>query len=54
MTKRELGCKTETAVKAVRTALQTVYGALNSGQQQKLLRDETVAALFARYGVETQ
>lgn len=32
-------------------ALQTVYSALNHGQQQKLLRDEKVKALFERYGV---
>ena len=35
-----------------KTALQTVYDALNQGQQKKLLKDEAVAALFARYGVE--
>ena len=32
-------------------ALQTVYDALNQGQQQKLLRDETVLALFEHYEV---
>lgn len=35
------------------TALQTVYDALNHGQQQKILKNEAVAALFARYGVNT-
>lgn len=35
----------------VKTALQTVYDALNKGQQQKLLKDETVKALFDLYGV---
>lgn len=34
-----------------RAALQTVYDALNSGQQNKLLKDETVKELFDRYGV---
>jgi hypothetical protein len=32
--------------------LQTVYDALNKGQQQKLLKDEAVKELFDRYGVE--
>ena len=34
-----------------KTALQTVYDALNHGQQQKLLKDEKVKALFDHYGV---
>ena len=33
------------------TALQTVYDALNQGQQQKLLKDEKVKRLLERYGV---
>lgn len=36
-----------------RIALQTIYDALNSGQQKKLLKDDAVAALFERYGVVT-
>jgi hypothetical protein len=32
-------------------ALQTVYDALNQGQQKKLLKDEGVKELFDRYGV---
>lgn len=35
----------------IRAALLTVYGELNHGQQQKLLKDEQVKALFERYGV---
>lgn len=34
-----------------RAALETVYMTLNQGQQQKLLKDEAVRALFDRYGV---
>ena len=34
-----------------KSALQTVYDALNHGQQQKLLKDEKVKALFDHYGV---
>lgn len=37
----------------VQTALQTVYDALNQGQQKKLLKDATVAALFEYYNVNT-
>lgn len=33
-------------------ALQTVYDALNQGQQKKILRNTKVKALFDRYGVE--
>lgn len=39
-------CKEET-----RTALQTVFDALNSGQQKKIIKDEAVKELFDRYGV---
>lgn len=39
-------CKNET-----KTALQTVYDALNQGQQKKLLKDENVKALFELYEV---
>lgn len=52
MTKYELEAKTNEAIKTTREALQTVYDALNQGQQKKLLKDEAVAALFERYGVE--
>ncbi len=39
-------CKEET-----KNALQTVYDTLNHGQQQKIIKDEAVKALFERYGV---
>lgn len=39
-------CKDETKI-----ALQTVYDALNNGQQKKLLKDEKVKALFDLYEV---
>ncbi len=35
-----------------KVALQTVYDALNQGQQQKLLKDKAVAELMEFYGVE--
>lgn len=37
----------------IRAALLVVYQALNQGQQQKLLKDERVKALFERYGAVT-
>ena len=35
----------------IKTALLTVYNALNKGQQKKILKDEKVKKLFQRYGV---
>lgn len=35
----------------IRAALLTVYSELNQGQQQKLMKNETVKALLERYGV---
>ena len=51
MTKKELESKTTAVIETTRGALQTVYGALNQGQQKKLLKNEDVAELFLRYGV---
>lgn len=34
-----------------KNALQTMYDALNKGQQKKIIRNEEVKALFDRYGV---
>ena len=51
MTKAELKRKTDTAIAETREALQTVYDALNHGQQQKIVKDEAVKDLFDRYGV---
>jgi hypothetical protein len=33
-------------------ALQTVYDALNQGQQKQIVKDEKVKALFELYGVK--
>ena len=52
MTKRELKRKTDAAIAETRNALQTVYDALNQGQQKKIVKDEAVKVLFDRYGVE--
>ena len=53
MLNKELRQATEALREETRIALQTVYDALNHGQQQKILKDEAVAALFERYGVAT-
>jgi len=52
MTKQELASKTEAVITETRTALQTVYDALNHGQQKQIVKEEAVAKLFERYGVE--
>ena len=52
MKKTELTEAVATAKAETRTALQTVYDALNKGQKQKLVKDETVKALFDLYGVQ--
>lgn len=52
MTKKELTAAVEKAKAETRGALQTVYDALNQGQQKKIVKEEAVKALFDRYGVE--
>jgi len=36
----------------IKSALQTMYDALNQGQQKKIVKNEEVKGLFDRYGVE--
>jgi Fe2+ or Zn2+ uptake regulation protein len=52
MKKQALLSAVETAKNETKTALQTVYDALNQGQQKKIVKDEKVKELFDRYGVE--
>lgn len=52
MKKSELTAAVLTVKTETRNALQTMYDALNSGQQKKIVKDESVKALFDRYGVE--
>lgn len=52
MTKHELKKKTDAAVEQTRAALQTVYDALNHGQQKQIVKDDAVREIFERYGVE--
>ena len=52
MTKNELNAAVEAARAETKAALQTVYDALNQGQQKQIVKDEKVKALFDLYGVE--
>lgn len=51
MKKVDLQAKVQAVKDETRTALQTVYDALNQGQQKKIVSDAAVKALFDRYGV---
>lgn len=51
MKKTELATAVKTAKEETRNALQTMYDALNQGQQKKIVKDEAVKALFDLYGV---
>ena len=53
MTRDKLTAAVAAAKSETRDALQTVYDALNSGQKNKILKNEKVKALFERFGVET-
>jgi hypothetical protein len=54
MNKEELNLAVEAAKTETRNALQTVYDALNQGQQKKIVKDEAVKALFDLYGVKIE
>lgn len=51
MKKTELDNAVVTAKAETRNALQTIYNALNQGQQKKIVKDEAVKALLDLYGV---
>ena len=51
MNKHTLQRKTDEVISETKNALQTVYDALNQGQQKKILKNEEVAKLFERYKV---
>ena len=52
MLREELFNKVAKVKEETKVALQTIYNELNKGQQQKLLKNEEIKALFERYGVE--
>lgn len=51
MKKLKLTKAVDTAKTEIKDALQTVFDALNNGQQKKILKDEKVKELFDTYGV---
>ena len=51
MLKSELKINTNAVIEQFRVALQTMYDALNPGQQKQIVKHEDVKALFDRYGV---
>lgn len=52
MKKQDLFDKVAAVKTETKEALQLVYDSLNQGQQNKILKEEAVKALFDRYGVE--
>lgn len=52
MTKEVLRQAVANAKTETKEALQTVYDALNQGQQKKIVKNEKVKALFELYGVK--
>lgn len=51
MKKEHLTKAVSAAKEETRDALQTVYDALNRGQQKQIVKDERVKSLFDLYGV---
>lgn len=51
MKKQELNEKVILVKQETQAALQLVFDELNNGQQNKLLKNEAIKALFDRYGV---
>lgn len=52
MKKTELTQAVDVRITETKTALQTVYDALNRGQQKQIAKDEAVKELFDLYGVQ--
>lgn len=54
MKKITLETKVQEAKSGTKEALQTIYDALNQGQQKQIIKDERVKTLFDLYGVNYQ
>jgi hypothetical protein len=52
MKKSNLVKEVATVKADTKAALQTMYDALNQGQQKQIVKNDEVKALFDRYGVE--
>ena len=51
MLKTELIAKTDLVLEETKVALETMYNALNHGQQKQIVKNEAVKKLFDRYNV---
>ena len=51
MKRQDLFNKVAAAKMETKDAMQTMYDALNHGQQKKIVKNEKVKALFDRYNV---
>ena len=51
MTKKQLTEAVEKAKAETREAMQTMYDALNQGQQKKIVKNEAIKKLFDLHGV---
>ena len=54
MTKEKLFEAVKIAKAEMKASLQTIYDALNHGQQKQIVKDEKVKKIFDLYGVEYQ
>lgn len=54
MKRAKLKEKTAAVKNETREALQVMYDAMNPGQKKQIVKNEAVAALFARYGVAVE
>ena len=52
MRRAELDAAVSASKSETREALQLVYDSLNQGQQNKIVKDARVRALFSLYGVD--
>jgi hypothetical protein len=52
MTKTDLTTAVEVAKAKTRDAMQSMYDALNQGQQKKIVKNEAVKKLFDLHGVQ--
>ena len=52
MTKKELTEAVKKAKTETKEAMQTMYDALNQGQQKKIVKNEAVKKLFDLHGVQ--
>lgn len=52
MNKDTLNKAVEAWKSETKEAIETIVAELNNGQRKKLLKNETIKALFDRYGVE--